>query len=310
MKEIAIWLSNRQRKYADGLELFKKHAQDDMKKKHLSFFSEVKNPPQFDTHFTVLINKLNTVLRTSGQKVQVTASEQAVKVLKTAVETSQKIQSVLNKEEGKRVLSEIKQAESELFDLQDRIEELEADNDDKSDEIEDLEAELESKSEELLDLQNKLSNLNTGVKIVTYSALPDEMKFIYNRIREITPLYAALFTEMSNDKLTPEEREPIANQVNDLYCERADLWNRLDAWAEGRQVQLDVQEQKTEELPTDDVHKGIQIANRIERLKENIRRTELAITGHAKNGKENLKTKAEQRLADYKKELNELETMK
>ncbi len=310
MKEIVIWLSNRQRKYADGLELLKKHASDDLKKKHLSFFSEVSNPPQFDTHFTVLINKLNTVLRTAGHQVQVTTAEQAVNVIKTSVETSQKIQHALNKEEGKRVLSKIKQAESELFELQDRIAELEPDNDDKSDEIAELEAYWASKNEELIDLQNNLSNLQTGVKIVTYSSLPEDMKYLYNRIREITPLYAALFTEMSDEKLTPEEREPIAKQVNDLYNERAALWDRLDAWAEGKQVQLDVQETKTEDLQADDVHKGIQIANRIERLKENIRRTEMAITGHAKSGKENLKVKAEQRLADYKKELSELEKMK
>lgn len=310
MKEIAIWLSNRQRKYADGLDLFKKHASEDLKKKHLSFFSEVSNPPQFDTHFSVLINKLNTVLRTSGQRVQVSTSEAAAMIIKTAVNKTEQLKESLNKAEGERVLSDIKKAEQELFELQDRIEELEDDNDDKSGEIEELEAELGSKNEELLELQDRLSQLRTGVKIVTYSALPDEMKFIYNRIREITPLYASLFTEMSDEKLTPEEREPIAQQVNSLYLERAELWNKLDTWAEGRHIQLDVQEQKTEDLQTDDVHKGMQIANRIERLKENIRRTEVAIRGHIKNGKENLKIKAEQRLEDYKKELSELEKMK
>ncbi len=310
MKDIAIWLSDRQRKYADGLDLFKKYASDDLKKKHLSFFSEVSNPPQFDTHFSVLINKLTTVLRISGQRVQVSTSEAAAMIIKTAVNKTEQLKELLNKAEGERVLSDIKKAEQELFELQDRIEELENDNDDKSDEIEELEAELESKNEELLELQDRLSSLRTGVKIVTYSALPDEMKFIYNRIRDITPLYATLFTEMSDEKLTPEERDPIAQQVNSLYLERAELWNKLDAWAEGRHIQLDVQEQKTEDLQTDDVHKGMQIANRIERLKENIRRTEVAISGHIKNGKENLKIKAEQRLEDYKKELSELEKMK
>ena len=308
MRDVAIWLSNRQRKYADGLELFKKNAPEEMKKKHLSFFSEVSSPPQFDTHFTVLINKLSTILRTSGQKVQVTASEQALNVIKTAVETSKKIDVALNQAKSEHVLSEIKKTEAKMFELQDRIKELEDDNDDKSDVIEELEAELESNNEVLIELQDQL-RLHAGIQIVTYSALPDDMKFIYNRIREITPLYATLFTEMSNEKLTPEERAPIAEQVNDLYTDRAKLWDKLDAWAEGKQVKLDVQEQKTEELQADDVQKGMQIANRIERLKENIRRTEMAITGHVKNGKENLKVKAEQRLEDYRMELDELMKM-
>lgn len=309
MINISKWLSNRQRKYADGLALFDQHAPKEMRIKFLPFFSEATNPPQFDTHFTVLINKLNTIYRTSGEQVQITVSEQAVNVIEKAVEKKEKLKIALNQEEGKRVLFEIKNAEAKFFELQEQLEVLEADNEDKTDEIEELEAELESKNEELIELQDKFSRLNTGVKIVTYSALPEEMMSCYNRIRKITPLYATLFTEMSDDKLSPEEREPIAKQVSELYSERAALWDRLDAWAEGKHIKLDVQEKKTEDIQTDDIHKGIQIASRIERLKENIRRTELAITGHAKNGKENLRIKAEQRLLDYQRELNGLEKM-
>lgn len=73
---------------------------------------------------------------------------------------------------------------------------------------------------------------------------------------------------------------------------------------------MKLQEKRTEELPTDQVLKGMQIANRIERLKENIRRTEVSISNHDKNGKKNLKQKAEQRLEVYRKELAELEGMK
>lgn len=306
MKELALWLCDRQRKYADGLELFKKYAPEEMKKKHLTFFSQVSNPPQFDTHFTVLINKLNTVLRSAGQKVQTTVVEETSQIVKSAVAKAENMKEVLNKAEGDKVLSEIKTAESELFKLQDRIDELENDNEDKSDEIAELESELESKLEELQDLQDRFSVLRAGVKIVTYSALPDDIKVIYDRIRAITPLYASLFTEMGNEKLSPEEREPIAAQVNELWNERAKLWDMMDAWAEGKQVKLDISLPKTSELPTNDVNKGVQIANRIERLKENIRRTEMSIEGHSKAGKENLKVKAEQRLKDYKLELDEL----
>ena len=98
--------------------------------------------------------------------------------------------------------------------------------------------------------------------------------------------------------------------MRDLWIERAGLWDQIDAWAEGKHVALKLQEKRTEELPTDQVLKGMQIANRIERLKENIRRTEVSIQTHDKNGKLNLKHKAEKRLEEYKHELAELEGLK
>ena len=88
------------------------------------------------------------------------------------------------------------------------------------------------------------------------------------------------------------------------------LWDQIDAWAEGKQIQLKTEVQKTEELPADQLLKGMQIANRIERLRENIRRAETSIAQHKKNGKLNLQQKAEQRLADYKRELAELDNLK
>ena len=173
-----------------------------------------------------------------------------------------------------------------------------------------LESDLEEAQEELLELQDRLSVLRPGAKIITYTSLPDDIRMIFDRVRYITPLYSSLFTEMQNESLTPEEREPIAKQVYELWTERANLWNQIDAWAEGKQVTLKLQEKRTEELPTDQVMKGMQMANRIERLKENIRRTEVSISNHEKNGKMNMKQKAQQRLEAYQKELAELEGMK
>ena len=304
------WLADRKRKYADGLALFQALAPEEMRKKYIAFFSEVKEVPQFDSHFTVLVNKLTTVARLSSAQPQITISERGSILLKTAVAATKAIEKTADQLKGDKVLKEILVKESELFKLQDKITELEEDNDDKSGEIDQLQAELEEAQEELQELQDQFALLRPGAKIATYSSLPDNIRTIFDEVRQITPLYAALFTEMQNEALTPEQRKPIADQVQELWTRRAKLWDQIDAWAEGKQIQLKTEVQKTEELPADQLLKGMQIANRIERLRENIRRTETSIAQHKKNGKLNLQQKAEQRLADYKRELAELDNLK
>lgn len=304
------WLADRKRKYADGLALFQALAPEEMRKKYIAFFSEVKEVPQFDSHFTVLVNKLTTVARLSSAQPQITISERGSILLKTAVAATKAIEKTANQLKSDKVLKEILVKESELFKLQDKITELEEDNDDKSGEIDQLQAELEEAQEELQELQDQFALLRPGAKIATYSSLPDNIRTIFDEVRQITPLYAALFTEMQNEALTAEQRKPIADQVHELWSRRAKLWDQIDAWAEGKQIQLKTEVQKTEELPADQLLKGMQIANRIERLRENIRRTETSIAQHKKNGKLNLRQKAEQRLADYKRELAELDNLK
>ena len=304
------WLADRKRKYADGLALFQALAPEEMRKKYIAFFSEVKEVPQFDSHFTVLVNKLTTVARLSSAQPQITTSERGSMLLRTAVAATKAIEKTANQLKGDKVLKEILVKESELFKLQDKITELEEDNDDKSGEIDQLQAELEEAQEELQELQDQFALLRPGAKIATYSSLPDNIRTIFDEVRQITPLYAALFTEMQNEALTAEQRKPIADQVHELWSRRVKLWDQIDAWAEGKQIQLKTEVQKTEELPADQLLKGMQIANRIERLRENIRRTEISIAQHKKNGKLNLRQKAEQRLADYKRELAELDNLK
>lgn len=304
------WLADRKRTYADGVALFMALAPEEMKRKLSTFFNEVKDAPQFDSHYTVLVNKLTVIARNSGAQKVVTVSDKATGLIATAVGIAKAVDKATDKVRSEKVLKEILIKESELFALRDRIRELEGDNEDKTDEIERLESDLEEKNDELEELQEQFAQLRPGAKIVTYTSLPDNIRPMFDRVREITPLYASLFTEMQNESLTPEQREPIAKQVYDLWTERAGLWDQIDAWAEGKHVALKLQEKRTEELPTDQVLKGMLIANRIERLKENIRRTEVSITNHDKNGKMNLKQKAEQRLKVYQKELEELEGMK
>lgn len=304
---VQTWLADRQRKYADGLVLFKEHASEEMKRKFLAYFSEVSNVPQFDSHMTVLINKLTTIMRTGTCITQQTPVESFAGIVKTAVCATVAIDKAADELKAVSVISEIQAKEVELLALQDRITELEDDNDDKTDEIEELQYDLEAKEEEIEELHNNLLRLRPGVKIVTYSNLPDGIRQMYDRIRDITPLYASLFTEMQAESLTAEEREPIARQVNELYMKRDELWKNIDDWAEGKKIELHIEQTKLEELPDNTMLKGMQAANRIERLKENIRRTEKSILNHEAKGKLNLKQNAQDKLNTYKQELAELE---
>ena len=309
IQKIQDWLADRQRKYADGVALFKEFAPDDMRNKLLPYFSASDNPPTFDNHFTVLINKLTAIVQLQGKSPVMSVQEKATQVFKTVGDNALSIDKAAKKAQGDSLLKTIKALESEVFALQDCISELDDSEEEKDDEIAELEAELESKNDELQEMQERLDVLHAGVKVITYSGLPDDIRLVYDEIRHITPLYAAAFTEMQNEKLTPEERLPIAEEVNRLWDRRAELWSKMDAWAEGKNVTLDIVEPKMEDLPSDKIQKGALAAQRIERLKENIRRTEKAIEGHEKAGKTALKEKAEQRLADYQKELEELEKM-
>ena len=170
------WLADRKRKYAGGLALFQALAPEEMRKKYIAFFSEVKEVPQFDSHFTVLVNKLTTVARLSSAQPQITISERGSILLKTAVAATKAIEKTADQLKGDKVLKEILVKESELFKLQDKITELEEDNDDKSGEIDQLQAELEEAQEELQELQDQFALLRPGAKIATYSSLPDNIR--------------------------------------------------------------------------------------------------------------------------------------
>ncbi len=303
------WLSDRRRKYSDGVDLFENLASDEMKRKFLNYFREVNTVPQFDSHFTVLINKLTSISSILGVKPVVMRADVAATTLKAAVDVAMADEKKSSELKGDTVLKDILSKEEELFSLRERLHALEENNEEKSDEIEVLQAELDSLTEELEELQIQFQTLRPGAKIMTYSALPKEIQALFDRVREITPLYASLFTEMQNENLSPEDRAPIASQVYDLWTERSSLWNKIDDWAEGKQISLKLEEKRMDELPTNQVLKGMHLANRIDRLKENIRRSAESIDKHKKNGKENLRLKAESRLSEYQKELAELESV-
>jgi len=141
---------------------------------------------------------------------------------------------------------------------------------------------------------------------ITLADLPDELQGRVKRIREITPLYAAAFTEMSSEAIQDKDRAELAKEVFNLWYERKSIWDELDGYAKSKNALLDVGFAQPEPLPSNPLLDAMALAKRIERLKEKIARTEKAITMHSENGKENLRAAACERLGKFNKELADL----
>lgn len=310
MSNIHTWLSDRKRKYADGLKLFSLYAPEDMKRKLGAYFSEVDNVPPFDGHFTVLVNKLTVISKSENCAIQPLGESIPCIVSSAASIATRATDKAIDDSKAILLLSDIQKKESELFLLKDQIRELENDSEDKDFEIEELQTALDEKENEVEELHNQLLVLKPRIKVVTYSNLPENIRSIFDRAREITPLYAFQFASMQNESLTEEQRLIVAQEVYELWMERDEIWKNIDSWAQDKKVELHLEKQPMEAPESNPVLKGIQAANRIERLKENIRRTEKAILEHQKNNKLNLVQKAQEKLIAYNNELDELVKLK
>lgn len=282
--ELLNWLNDRQRSYADGLAIFINLATDQQKKRFLPFLSEVTDVPEFDSHFTVLKNKLQMIASLCGVQqivVDSKAPEPLIKIPEMKKETV----------EDTMMIPDIILLQKDLEELKERLDNNDDNASDMLSHIVDIENRIEEEKEKY-----------SGTKIITYEELSPNLKTAFDRVRTITPEYASLFTEMQNESLTSEERLSIAQRAYDLWKERQNLWNLIDGKSDVKEEVSEV----TENVDTPDLIKGVQYANRIERLKENIRRTEVSIEHHEQAGKKNLKFAAEERLKRYKQELKDL----
>lgn len=188
--------------------------------------------------------------------------------------------------------------ELELENLKDTL-------DQKDSDIEDLEEELEQKSTEIEQLKTNLES--KGLKVVTDEDLPAELKKKRTRIKEIVPLMAKIHAELSDLTLTDDQRKAKALELCELDDERRALWDSIDEYLSGKDSLL--AEDKTIEYSQDPVIRGMQIANRIKRVKENIKRNEEAVQKHNKNKKPNLELRAQNLVEGYRLELEQLESM-
>lgn len=144
----------------------------------------------------------------------------------------------------------------------------------------------------------------TGIRITTsYDSLPDDMRKVFDEIREITPLYAKLHSHLS-ECTTDSERKETADELCRLDDRRRHLWDILDSWAKGAPVETF---EKRPEYSSDSIVSGLQMAQRRKRLRDNIRYSRLVLGKARKSGDENAVRAAESRLAAYQQELDILE---
>ena len=288
LKTIQEWLAAPNRKYAEGLAIFKIAAAPEIKKKYGEYFSAVDGEPdQFDMHFGMLINKVSDI----ENKMRINPDAfKDLTLLVAPVDNSK----------------EIAAKEAEISTLKATIETL------QSKEIESTEIEdnatvisLTEAEEKLLALETELETLKEkrGISIVQYDNLPEDIKKLYDRVKAITPLMASLHADISVEEIHPNTRKSLAKKLCDLDDERRLAWDAIDVWSEGKTVEPTLE---ANSFSDDVLAKGMQIARRMERLKENINRAKES-AGNA--DRETIKESALKRIEKYEKELAELQAL-
>ena len=288
LKTIQEWLAAPNRKYAEGLAIFKIAAAPEIKKKYGEYFSAVDGEPdQFDMHFGMLINKVSDI----ENKMRINPDAfKDLTLLVAPVDNSK----------------EIAAKEAEISTLKATIETL------QSKEIESTEIEdnatvisLTEAEEKLLALETELETLKEkrGISIVQYDNLPEDIKKLYDRVKAITPLMASLHADISVEEIHPNTRKSLAKKLCDLDDERRLAWDAIDVWSEGKTVEPTLE---ANSFSDDVLVKGMQIARRMERLKENINRSK---DSAEKADRQTIKASALARIEKYEKELAELQAL-
>lgn len=301
LEQLTHWLGNRQRTYADGLSLFDLMAKPAMKEKFAAYLSQAPESPHiFDPHFTQLVNCLSRIEREAKEAPALyPAAQEEVIVAKKLSEPERKKEIDCRNET-------IAALQEEVTELTERIDALEGDANSNADELATLQEQFDEKMVELTTLRSEVDALHTpGIKIVTEDSLTPALRKAYDRIREITPLYASLQNDITNQDIPDEERQALAEELCKLDDERRKLWKLINNWAEGKgEIQL------TEPRPaySDNlVVRGIEIARQIKRLKSNITNSRIAAERAEKDGRKVVQENALARIAAYEKELKELE---
>lgn len=296
------WLANRQRTYADGMELFRQMASEAMKQRYGNYLEQVTGRVShpFDPHFTQLVNCLSRIAQNLRAGIVIAAAEEELDIRQITADEATK-----NEEAAKRT-TRIQVLSQQNNELQLRISDLENDSDNHATEIDELSAQVESNLEEIGQLRKEVDALNApGVKVVTEASLPKSLQQAYTRIKEIAPLYASLHNDIAQSDLPDDERRQLAEQLCDLDDERRKLWRKIDEWAEGKgKVELDT---RRPEYSDNAVVRGYEIARQIKRLKENIKNSTSAAEKAQADGRQNVYDNAVRRIERYQQELKELE---
>lgn len=289
LEKIDNWLRDQKRTYAFGIALFMALASVEIKKKYSEYLSENADEAKSnDPRFPFLINKVTDIYN----KVRSNPNAYAEALAKVAAPT------IKTHTEVKKIIA----LKNELEELNAKVDELEESDEDKTSEIEGLQEALESKNGEIDELKATLKE--KGIKVMDGQDLPPSIKAKYDRVKEIVPLMAAIHGELKDTTITDAQRKVKADELCKLDDERRSLWDDIDAYLSDYNSAL--AEEKKLEYSDDPVIRGMQMGNRLKRLKENITRTKTAIDKHIENKKPELEEKAREKLSAYEVEFDEL----
>ncbi|MBK5720130.1 hypothetical protein JGH11_04515 [Dysgonomonas sp. Marseille-P4677] len=293
LEQIDNWLKDVKRKYAFGLAIFMALASIEVKKKYGDFFKEgdTEDVEPNDPRFPMLINKVTAIyniVRANPDKYAEALSKIGAPIIRTNDQVKQII--ALNEERET---------------LQAKISELEDLDEDKAAEIDNLQEEIEDKDKTIDELKEQLKT--QGVKVMEGKDLPKTIKSKYDRVKDIVPLMAAIHAELKDTSITDEQRKAKAAELCRLDDERRTLWDDIDAYL--NEYNSVLTEENKFRYSEDPVIRGTQIANRMVRLKENIRRNQEAAERHKASNKPNLEQKALEKVSQMQVELDELTVM-
>lgn len=140
--------------------------------------------------------------------------------------------------------------------------------------------------------------------VLTAKDLPKNEAGYYARIQEIFPLVGSLHAQLADESLTDNERKDIADEIVSLDSERRSLWDKIDNFLLGRPSDL---KEVRPEYSDNQFVRGLQIASRIKKVKDNIGKTKGSITKFTKEGNDKALANAQARLERYERELAQLE---
>lgn len=296
------WLGDRRRRYADGVSLFRVLGRPQEKERYLKYLEDGigKVSHQFDGHFTLLINALARISR--DITLQPSLYPEAFNPVQVAAASVQKAADPVKRAEKRDNRTEIDRIRTEIdrsvSDVQDDVTDLD-------DRVVSLEDEVRSHGDSIDELSERVDDLSKpGVKVVTEASMPPSIRKVYDRIKEIVPLYARLHADISHADISNDERRKLAKQLCDLDDERRRLWGRIDAWSEGRKVELEAERPQYSEDP---VVRGYEYARAVRRLKDNIRNSLKAAAKAKEDGRTVVYENAMRRIEGYEQELMDIE---
>lgn len=282
------WLENPQRDYSEGLRLFKLLADEQMKATVGAFLDvDEGDESVLAIRMPMLTNKLTTLFM--RVRLNPTAYAAAFEAFS---------QSASPKADTKKVVA----LQERIQELEDELEALQEDAETNADLIQELEGEIENKQNEITELKGKLSE--QGIRVITPEDLPEELKKKYARNKEIVPLMASLHADLKSEGIDDATRKNIADELCQLDDERRQNWDCIDNYLQ--RGSMEMPEERLAVYSDDPIVRGGQIAKRIERLKENIKRSEEAFAKHQESGKTHLCEKAQARIEAYSDELDKL----